>query len=150
MSDGPAPDRLYPPRPIVAVSLALVRDERVLIARRARAPMLGVYSLPGGAVEIGETLKQAAARELQEETGLRAEPETFLDHVEPIVRDGERVRAHYVINVFAARWRGAEPQPTEELDAFAWVNEAEIAAFATTPDLPRLVAQAIRWGQEAP
>jgi ADP-ribose pyrophosphatase YjhB (NUDIX family) len=146
MSDEPPADRLYPSRPIVAVSLALVRGGRALIARRARAPMRGVYSLPGGAVEIGETLRQAAARELQEETGLQAEPETFLDHVEPIVREGERVRAHYVINVFAARWRGGEPRPTEELDAFAWVDEAEIAAFATTPDLPRLVARAIRWG----
>ena len=72
MSDEPPADRLYPSRPIVAVSLALVRGGRALIARRARAPMRGVYSLPGGAVEIGETLRQAAARELQEETGLQA------------------------------------------------------------------------------
>ena len=140
-----AADRLYPARPILAASIALVRDGRALIARRARAPLVGVYSLPGGAVEVGETLKQAAQRELFEETGLTATPEYFLDHVEPIVLEGERVRAHYVITAFAARWRGGEPRPTSELDAFVWVDADEIAAYPTTQELPRLVRQAIEW-----
>ena len=77
-------DRLYPARPILAASIAVFRRGRVLIARRARAPLLGLYSLPGGVVELGETLREAALRELKEEVGLDAEVTGFLDHVEPI------------------------------------------------------------------
>ena len=138
-------DRLYPQRPIVAASVAVVRDGRALIARRARAPLEGVYSLPGGAVEVGETLRQAAARELFEETGLEVDPAFFIDHVEPIAREGERIRAHYVIAAFAARWRGGEPRPTAELDAFAWVDAKDVSDYPTTPELPRIIERAIDW-----
>ena len=136
-------ERDFPARPIVAASVALVREGRVLIARRARAPMVGVYSFPGGGVELGETLAEAAARELREETGLEAELVAFLDHVEPIVYEGGRVRAHYVIAAFVARWVGGEPTPGPELDAFAWVRSDEIGAYRTTQELPRLIAQAL-------
>ncbi len=135
--------RDFPERPILAASVALVREGRVLIARRARAPMVGVYAFPGGGVELGETLAQAAARELREETGLEAESFEFLAHVEPIVREGDRVRAHYVIAAFAARWIGGEPAPSPELDAFAWVRGDEVLAYRTTPELPQLVEKAL-------
>ena len=75
-------DRLYPPRPILAVSLAVFRDGRVLIARRGRAPLKGLYSLPGGVVEIGETLREAALRELPRKSASSAEIVAFNDHVE--------------------------------------------------------------------
>ena len=81
-------DRLYPARPILAASVAVFRDGRVLIARRARSPLRGLYSLPGGAVEVGETLRQAALRELAEEVGVAADILAFVDHVEPIAFDG--------------------------------------------------------------
>ncbi len=130
-------------RPIVAASVALVREGRVLIARRARAPMLGLYSFPGGRVELGETLVEAAARELKEETGLEAESLEFLSHVDAITREGDRVSAHFVIAAFAARWIGGEPAPGPELDAFAWVRGDEVLAYMTTPELPRLVEKAL-------
>ena len=139
-------DRLYPQRPIVAASVAVVRDGRALIARRARAPLKGVYSLPGGAVEVGETLRQAAARELFEETGLEVDPVFFIDHVEPIAREGERIRAHYVIAAFAARWRGGEPRRnrgTRRLRLGGRRTRSPI--IATTPELPRIIERAIGW-----
>jgi len=105
--------------------------------------MVGVYSFPGGGVELGETLAEGAARELREETGLEAKFVAFLDHVEPIIYEGDRVRAHYVIAAFVARWIGGEPTPGPELDAFAWVRSDEIAAYRTTQELPRLIAQAL-------
>ncbi|WP_164159402.1 NUDIX domain-containing protein, partial [Stenotrophomonas maltophilia] len=64
----------YPPRPILAVSTAVIRGDRILLAQRARPPGRGLYSLPGGLVEIGETLAEAAARELMEEVAVEAEP----------------------------------------------------------------------------
>jgi ADP-ribose pyrophosphatase YjhB (NUDIX family) len=135
-------DRLYPTRPILAASIAVFRDGRALIARRARAPMAGVYSLPGGAVEIGETLREAAARELAEEVGVEAEILAFVDHVEPIVREGERVRAHFVIAAFVGRWRRGEPRLSDEADAVAWIDPSQVGDFPTTPELPTILAKA--------
>ena len=63
--------RTYPQRPILAVSAAIIRDGKVLVVRRARKPALGVYTLPGGGVEVGETLTQAVVREVREETAAR-------------------------------------------------------------------------------
>ena len=141
MSDGPQ-DRLYPPRPIVAVSTAVFRDGRALIARRARAPWPGAWSLPGGVVEVGETLIEAAARELMEEVGVEAEDYRFVRHVEPIHREATRVRAHFVICVFAARWIAGEPTISEEADDVAWIDPADSVHWRTTPELPRILARA--------
>ena len=137
-----AEDRLYPPRPILAASVAVFREGRVLIARRARAPMAGVYSLPGGVVEIGETIREAALRELKEEVGVSAEILGFVEHVEPIHREGERVRAHFVICVFAARWLAGEPMLSEEADDVAWIDPVDAVNWRTTPELPRILARA--------
>ena len=135
-------DRLFPARPILAASVAVFKQGRVLIARRARAPLVGVYALPGGAVEIGEMLREAALRELFEEVGLSADILGFIDHVEPIAHEGARVRSHYVIAAFAARWRAGEERVGEEIDALAWIEPEQIGEYLTTPELPRLIAEA--------
>jgi 8-oxo-dGTP diphosphatase len=135
-------DRLYPLRPILAVSLAVFRGDQVLIARRAKAPLRGLYSLPGGVVEIGETLQEAALRELQEEVGLRAEVLGFNDHVESVVRDEKGVRAHYVIASFVGRWLDGEAQLSEETDSVLWVNPRESLQAPTTPGLEAILAKA--------
>jgi 8-oxo-dGTP diphosphatase len=135
-------DRLYPARPIVAVSTCVFRDRRALLARRARAPWLGAFSLPGGVVEVGETLEAAALRELHEEVGVEADILGFVRHVEPIRREGERIAAHYVIVVFAARWLSGEPVLTEEVDEIAWVDPFDLGGRLTTPELPEIVARA--------
>jgi ADP-ribose pyrophosphatase YjhB (NUDIX family) len=135
-------DRLYPARPILAASVAVFKDSQVLIARRAREPLLGLYSLPGGAVEIGETLREAALRELAEEVGISAEVIGFIDHVEPIAFDGDLVRSHYVIAAFVARWRAGKPRTSEEADDVRWIAPEAAVDFPTTPELPRLIARA--------
>jgi len=137
-------DRLYPARPILAVSAAVFRDGRVLLARRAREPMAGRYSLPGGVVEIGETLVDAIGRELAEEVGVEAEIIAFNRHVEPILREGRRVRAHFVIASFVARWTGGEPRLSPEVDAIAWVERGGWGAVPTTPELGDILERAAR------
>jgi 8-oxo-dGTP diphosphatase len=137
-------DRLYPTRPILAVSLAVFRGDQVLIARRAKAPLRGLYSLPGGVVEIGETLQEAALRELQEEVGLRAEVLAFNDHVESVVRDEKGVRAHYVIASFVGRWLEGNAQLSDETDSVLWVNPKEPIQAATTPGLAAILARACK------
>lgn len=137
-------DRLYPARPILGVSVAVFRDGRVLIGRRARAPMAGRFSLPGGAVETGETLRAAAARELMEEVGVEAEGFLFNAPIEAIERDECGVRAHYVIVSLVARWRANEPRASAEIDGLAWIDPAGLDGRPTTPGLSGVLASAAR------
>jgi ADP-ribose pyrophosphatase YjhB (NUDIX family) len=136
-------DRLFPARPILAVSVAVFREGRVLLARRAREPMIGRFTLPGGVVEIGETLAEAAARELREEVGVEADIVAFNRHVEPIERQGDRIRTHFVIASFVARWTGGEARPSSEMDAVAWIDPRAGLSMATTPGLGEILARAV-------
>ena len=81
-------------------------------------------------------------RELGEEVGVSAEILGFVDHVQPIHRDKERVRTHFVIAVLAARWTGGEPGLSEEADDVVWIDPADASNWRTTPELPRLIAKA--------
>src|SRR5690242_15076493 len=126
-------DRLYPTRPYLAASVAVFREGRVLVAARARPPLDRVYSLPGGLGEPGETLSEAALRELREEVGIEADLIGFVAPVEFIERDDAgRVRHHFVICAHAARWIAGEPQAGEEALDVRWVSEPDAAALPTT------------------
>jgi 8-oxo-dGTP diphosphatase len=135
--------RAYPTRPFLAVSAAIVRDGHVLVVRRARAPAHGLFSLPGGVVEAGETLTEAVKREVMEETAITIEPIALAGFRETISRDAnDRVERHFVILPFAARWIAGEPHLNEELSEARWVRPAELAELATTPGLAAIVANA--------
>jgi 8-oxo-dGTP diphosphatase len=144
--EQPVPDaRTYPERPYLAVSAAIVRDGKILVVRRARAPAHGLYSLPGGVVEVGETLKEAVMREVREETGMTIEPVALAGFREAIVRDTEnRVERHFIILCFAARWRAGEVLLNEELDEARWLDPAELAGLPTTSGLAEIVAEAFQ------
>jgi 8-oxo-dGTP diphosphatase len=135
--------RSYPERPYLAASAAIVRDGKVLVVRRARAPASGLFTLPGGVVEIGETLAEAVAREVREETGMAIEPVALAGFREAIVRDADsRVERHFIILCFASRWRAGEPVLNEELSEAHWLDPAELAGLPTTPGLAEIVAAA--------
>ena len=136
-------DRLYPTRPFLAASVAVFRENRVLVAARARPPLDTVYGLPGGLVEPGETLGQAALRELREEVGVEAALIGFVAPIEFIERDDEgRVRHHFVICAHAARWTAGEPQAGEEARDVRWVREDDVAMLPITPGLAGVLRQA--------
>jgi 8-oxo-dGTP diphosphatase len=146
MSDA----RAYPERPFLAVSAAIVRDGKILVVRRARPPANGLFTLPGGVVEVGETLEAAITREVREETALDIEPVALAGFREAIARDGaERVERHFVILCFASRWRSGEPILNEELSEARWLDPAELAGLPTTPGLPDIVAAAFKRLREA-
>lgn len=137
--------RTYPERPFLAVSAAIIRDGKVLVVRRARKPALGVYTVPGGVVEAGETLLGAVAREVREETALEIEPVALAGHREVILRDEDgRVNRHFVILCFAARLVGGEVRLNEELDEARWIAPSDLTGLKTTEGLHEIVLAAAR------
>src|SRR3990170_4943589 len=97
-------------RPQSCVSVCVIRDGQALLAQRSRQPLEGLWSLPGGRIEWGETLHEAALRELAEETSVEAEIRMLLDSVDVIRRDSENhVVDHYVLTTFGAVWRAGQP-----------------------------------------
>ena len=137
--------RAYPDRPILAISAVVWRAGRFVVVRRARPPAQGLFTLPGGGVEAGETLKQAVEREMREETGLIVEPIDLAGHREVIMRDAEgRVARHFVILAFAALWREGELTLNEELAEARWIDAGELAGLPTTEGLADIVAAALR------
>ncbi|MEP9352365.1 NUDIX hydrolase [Xanthobacter sp. KR7-65] len=150
MSDAPAPDAtaaataaLSAVRPTLAASAAVFRGPLVLLARRAANPGAGLWSLPGGRVEPGETVAQAAAREVMEEVGVEAEIVGLAAARDIIVRDREgELRAHFVVLAHAARWRAGEPMPGEEAAEVGWFRPVEVAGLTTTEGLAEVVEKA--------
>lgn len=139
-----AEGRSYPSRPYLAVSAAIIRDGKVLIVRRARPPARGLFTLPGGGVEAGETLHEAVIREVQEETGLQIEPLGLVGHREAIARDADgKVERHFVILPFAARWISGDVALNEELAEAHWLAPAELAGLTTTEGLAEVVRAAL-------
>jgi len=118
-------------------------DGRVLVTQRARGPGIGIWSMPGGVVEAGETLTEALVREIQEETALTIKPVTLAGHREVVVRDRDgRALRHFVILCFASRWIAGEPQLNEELSDARWLKLAELSELKTTEGLAEIVAAA--------
>jgi ADP-ribose pyrophosphatase YjhB (NUDIX family) len=135
--------RTYPTRPYLAVSAAIFRDGKVLIVRRSRAPAKGVYTLPGGGVELGETLEQAVIREVREETALDIEPVELVGFRQAIARDAAgRIERHFVILPFAARYIGGEITLNEELSEADWRDPSALGGLKTTEGLAEVVAAA--------
>ena len=138
-----AEGRSYPSRPYLAVSAAIIRDGKALIVRRARPPAYGVFTLPGGGVEAGETLHQAIIREVMEETALTIEPLGLAGYREAIGRDADgKVERHFVILPFAARFVAGELALNEELAEARWLVPSELAGLKTTEGLAEIVRAA--------
>ena len=135
--------RTYPTRPYLAVSAAIFRDDKVLIVRRARPPAHGLFTLPGGGVELGETLEEAVVREVREETCLDVEPVALAGYRQAIARDAAgHVERHFVILPFAARWIAGNILLNEELAEAHWLQPSELSGLKTTDGLAQIVAAA--------
>jgi 8-oxo-dGTP diphosphatase len=123
--------------PQLAVSAAIFRDGKVLLVRRARSPAKGLYSLPGGRVEFGETLHEALHREVDEETALKVEIIGLAGWREVV--PGTSGGGHYLIMSFAARWIAGEPVLNEELDDFRWLEPAALGDLRLTGGLEEVI-----------
>jgi mutator protein MutT len=117
--------REFPSAPIIAVGAIIVKESRVLLVRRGSAPMKGRWTLPGGVLELGESLHHGVVREMREETGLIVEPVEFVELLDRIHREEERVQFHYVIADYLCRVTGGEARAASDAEDLRWVERAE-------------------------
>src|SRR5436309_15542011 len=132
MADG----RRHPERPIVAVGAVILDGDRVLLVKRGQEPLKGEWSLPGGAVEIGETLQAALVREVREETCLDIEVGPVVEVLDSIRRDADgRAEYHYIIIDYRCRVRAGAPTAAacgSDADGACWVAEADLDRYRVT------------------
>jgi 8-oxo-dGTP diphosphatase len=117
--------REFPEMPLVGVGAVIVDRGRVLLVRRGHEPLKGQWSLPGGLLELGESLTAGVVREVKEETGLTVEIVELVELLDRIHRDGERVRYHYVIADYLCSVSGGELMAASDADAVRWVERPE-------------------------
>lgn len=149
---SPSPDipREYRDAPLVGVGALIWRADtgQVLLVQRSREPSLGMWALPGGLVEIGETLADALVREVAEETGLTVRPGPFIGSFEPILRDDEgRVRFHYVVLDYLALWEAGVPQAGDDAGAVGWFAPDALDALPMSPATRAMVHKGIALAQ---
>jgi ADP-ribose pyrophosphatase YjhB (NUDIX family) len=143
-------ERRYPNRPIVAVGTIVVRDGRVLLARRGHEPAYGLWSVPGGGVHLGEELRAAARRELREECGIEVELTDVIELIERVTRDGDgRIQYHYVIVDYLAKWTGGEPAPSPEALEVRWVAPEEFPRYEMTRGSAEVILRLLEAGRRA-
>lgn len=136
--------REYPRAPIAAVGAVVVKDDRILLVKRGNEPGYGQWSLPGGAIELGETARAAAAREVMEETGFEVEVEDVVEVLDRIMLDAQgRVRYHYVLIDFVARHVSGEFHPSDEVLDGRWVLPEELHQYDLTEAAKRVIGKAI-------
>lgn len=117
--------REFPECPLVGVGAVVVDDNRVLLVRRGTEPLRGHWSLPGGVLELGESLTDGLIREVREETGIAVEPLELVELLDRIHREGDRIRFHYVIADYLCRLTGGELRAASDADEVRWVERAE-------------------------
>lgn len=137
--------RLYPARPIVGVGGVIVDAGQVVLIKRRYEPLAGQWSLPGGSLEVGESLADGAARELREETGLVVEIGPVIEVFDRILHDEDgRVRYHFVLVDFLCRPRGGTLEAGDDVSDARWVPLDGLAPYALTEKATAIVAAAHR------
>jgi 8-oxo-dGTP diphosphatase len=122
--------REYPETPLVGVGAIIIADGRVVLVKRGHPPLEGKWSIPGGVLEIGETLRKAAVREVLEETGLAVEPGELLGVFERVIPDEQgRMRYHYVLIDFLCRLVSGELVAGDDASEVGWFRKAELAGM---------------------
>lgn len=134
--------REFPELPLVGVGAIIIRDDRVVLVKRAHPPIQGQWSIPGGVLEVGELVREAAVREAREETGLIVEPGELLGVYDRILRDGEkRVQYHYVLVDFLCRPVGGKLQADSDAAEVRWFTREELPGLNLAEDTQEVIAR---------
>lgn len=136
--------REYPEYPFVGVGAIIVHEGRVVLIRRGQAPLLGEWSLPGGVLECGETLREAVAREAREETGLTVEAGELLGVYERVTRDeAGGVRYHYVLIDYLCRPAGGELKAGTDAADVRWFAPEELGGLNLPEDTREVIGKGL-------
>ncbi|MGH9642267.1 MAG: NUDIX hydrolase [Terriglobales bacterium] len=136
--------RDYPDRPLVGVGAVVVREGKVVIVQRGTEPLKGQWSVPGGALEVGETLRECAAREALEETGLKVQAGEVLEVFDSIYRQANgRIQFHYVLIDFACRWIEGELRAGGDAVQAKWVTLGELSEYEVAETARKVIAKAL-------
>ncbi|HXZ11015.1 MAG TPA: NUDIX hydrolase [Candidatus Sulfotelmatobacter sp.] len=145
MTDG----REYPARPVVGVGGVVIAEGRVLLIRRGSAPLEGQWSIPGGMLEVGETIAEGVQRELAEETGLEVRVGELIEVFERISPDGGgRTKYHFVILDYLCQRVRGEARAGSDVTDVAWATESELAQYELTPTATRVIQRAFQMARE--
>ena len=137
--------REYPLQPVVGVGAVVLDGDRVLLVRRAREPLKGVWSIPGGRLEVGETLVAGLRREIREETGLDIEILDRVEVFERIMRDGGgRVQYHYVLIDYLCEPAGGVLRAGDDADDARWVEHGSLSELTVTEGTPAVIDKAFQ------
>ncbi|MDD5543296.1 MAG: NUDIX hydrolase [Acidobacteriia bacterium] len=136
--------RKFPTRPIMGVGAVLWRGDSVLLIRRGHPPMQGKWTIPGGVVEVGETLAEAAQREILEETGLRITVGPLIELFDRIQRAGKRVQYHYIIADFLGTNIRGTLRAASDVREARFVPRAQLSRYGLTPVARRVIRRAFR------
>lgn len=143
--------RQYPERPIVGVGAVIVGEGKVLLVKRKYEPLKGQWSLPGGMVEIGETLEAALAREMLEETGLRVDVGPVIEVFDRIMRDeARRVRYHFVLIDYLCWPAGGSLQAGSDVEEAIWADPGMLGDYALTEKAISVIERGLMLAREAP
>jgi len=143
--------RSFPERPVVGVGAVIVDRGRVLLVRRGHAPLKGEWSLPGGAVELGETLEVALTREVLEETSLHVSVGPIIDVVDRIHHSPDgRVEYHYVVVDYLCTPRSTALRSGSDADEVKWVERDEFAAHSLSDAVLRVIYKALEFSTARP
>jgi ADP-ribose pyrophosphatase YjhB (NUDIX family) len=134
--------REFPNRPLVGVGGVVIHRNRVLLIRRGSEPLKGEWSVPGGMLELGEELAEGVRRELKEETGLAVEPLKVILAFDRIVREGSRVKYHYVIVDYLCRRKRGRLRPASDVVDARWVRREHLPQYHLTPMANAVILQA--------
>ena len=137
--------REYPAQPVVGVGAVVVRDGKALIIKRGHEPRKGEWSLPGGRVELGESLVDAVRREIKEETGLDVQPGPIIETFDRIHRDDEgRIKYHFVILDYLCLAPAGKAVAGSDAEDVAWVTEGEIEGYGINPHAAAVLRKGLR------
>jgi ADP-ribose pyrophosphatase YjhB (NUDIX family) len=134
--------RKYPKNPLVGVGGVVIHRDRALLIRRGSEPLKGEWSIPGGMLELGEELAAGVQRELKEETGLEVEPLECILVFDRIMREGERVKYHYVIVDYLCRRKRGRLHPASDVVDARWVRREDLPQYHLTDMATALILQA--------